>query len=340
MKLGIALQYFTSAIPAELGSRIREAETIGYDSVWCGESYGSDAFTPLGYLASITDSIRLGTSIAQIPARPPTSAAMAAMTLDHLSKGRVVLGIGASGPQVAEGWYGQAFGNPMQRAREYVAILRLVFAREAPVIFEGSEYRLPLPGGKGLAKPLRSNLPVLRSNLPIHLGAEGPRNIALAAEIADGWHALFYSPLHDEWYRDALNEGFARRHGPADEFEVVATANVVIANDVEQAADRLRPLFALYVGGMGAPGANFHNNVFARRGWEAESAKIQELYLAGDRKAAIAAVPTRMIEEVALIGPVEKIRDEAAMWRDGVATTLAVVTDLNDLGRVADALAS
>lgn len=340
MKLGVALQYFTSAIPADLGPAIREAQSIGYDSVWCGESYGSDAFTPLAYLASFSDSLRLGTSIAQIPARPPTSAAMAAITLDHLSNGRAVLGIGASGPQVAEGWYGQAFGNPMQRAREYVAILRQVFAREAPVVLEGSEYRLPLPGGKGLAKPLRSNLPVLRSDLPIHLGAEGPRNIALAAEIADGWQALFYSPYHDQWYQDVLKEGFARRAGSSDGFEVVATANVVIADDVEIAADRLRPLIALYVGGMGAPGANFHNNVFARRGWEAESAKIQELYLAGDRKAAIAAVPTRMIEEVALIGPIDKIRDEAALWRNGVTTTLAVVADLKDLGRVADALAS
>jgi F420-dependent oxidoreductase-like protein len=338
LKLGLALQYFTKPIPANLADVVRDAEAAGYDSVWCGESYGSDAFTPLAYVASRTSTIRLGTSIAQMPARPPAAAAMAAITLDHLSGGRFVLGLGTSGPQVVEGWYGQPYGRPLQRSREYVEIVRTAIARTTPVAFQGSEYQVPLVGGTGLGKPLKSNLAPLRSDLPIHLGAEGPKNIALAAEIADGLQALFYSPLHDNWYRIAIEDGASRRSASNEDFEVVVTANVVIADTVEEAADQLRPLIALYVGGMGAPGTNFHNNVFARRGWEAESEKIQSLYLGGDRAGAIAAVPTSMIEEVALIGPLAKIRDEASLWQSGVATTLAVVADPADLGRIADAI--
>lgn len=339
MKLGLALQYFTSPIPPGLGKIVAEAESMGYESVWCGESYGSDAFTPLGYLAAGTTTMRLGTSVAQFPARPPTAAAMAAMTLDHLSGGRAVLGLGPSGPQVAEGWYGQVFASPTEHTVEYVDIVRQVLRRERPVELDGAAYRLPLEGS-ALGKPLKTNLPPLRPDLPIHVAAEGPRMIALAAEIADGWHALFYSPRDDEWYRKALGDGFSRRGGPPAGFEVVATAYVSLGDDVELAADRLRPLIALYVGGMGARGANFHNNVFARRGWQSEAARIQDLYLSGHRNDAVAAVPTAMIEEVALVGPVEKIREELALWRDGVADTLAVVTDPSSLGAIADAFAS
>ena len=197
---------------------------------------------------------------------------MAAITLDHLSSGRAVLGLGPSGPQVAEGWYGRAFGRPVETASEYVDIVRQVLRRDRPVALDGGAYRLPLPGSV-LGKPLRTNLAPLRSHLPIHFGAEGPRMIALAAELCDGLHVLFYSPSDDAWYREALAAGFSRRGETPEGFEVVATAHVCIDDDVEAAANRLRPVIALYVGGMGAPGANFHNNVFARRGWEAEAAR-------------------------------------------------------------------
>jgi F420-dependent oxidoreductase-like protein len=338
MKFGVALQYFTAPIPATLGMLLRDAETAGFESVWCGESYGSDAFTPLAYVAACTSTMRVGTSISQMPARPPTTTAMAAMTLDHLSAGRVVLGLGSSGPQVAEGWYGQEYSRPLRRTRDYVSVVRATIARERPVAFEGEFYSLPLPDGSGLGKPLRSNLPPLRPDLPIHLAAEGPRNVSLAAEIADGWHALFFSPDHAVSYQAALDEGFAIRGGRPEHFEVVATAPVVIADDLEVAADRLRPTIALYVGGMGAPTTNFHNNVFARQGWEAEAATIQQLYLSGDRKGAIAAVPTAMMEQVALLGPAGKIREELSRWSSSGVDTLALVADIAELPRIADSI--
>lgn len=338
MRFGVGLQYFTAPIPPILGELLSQAERAGYESVWCGESYGSDAFTPLGYVAASTTTMRIGSSIAQVPARPPTATAMAAMTLDHLSAGRMILGLGSSGPQVAEDWYGQEFSRPLQRTRDYIAVVRATIARERPVAYDGEFYALPLRGGDGAGKALRSNLPPLRADLPIHLAAEGPRNVALAAEIADGWHALFFSPEHAPTYQKALDEGFATRGGRPADFEVVATANVVISDDVEEAADRLRPTIALYVGGMGAPTMNFHNNVFARHGWEAEAEQIQRLYLGGDRKAAIAAVPTAMIEEVALLGPAAKIREELTRWSSSGVDTLAVVADLVDLPRIADAI--
>jgi F420-dependent oxidoreductase-like protein len=338
MRYGAALQYFTAPIPPTLGAMLQDAESAGYESVWCGESYGSDAFTPLAYIAACTTTMRVGTSIAQLPARPPTTAAMAAMTLDHLSAGRMVLGLGSSGPQVAEGWYGEEYSRPLRRTRDYVSVVRATIARERPVAHDGDFYSLPRPGGSGLGKPLRSNLPPLRIDLPIHLAAEGPRNVALAAEIADGWHALFFSPAHASTYLSALDEGFAVRGGRPAGYEVVATANVVIANDVETAADRLRPTIALYVGGMGAPTTNYHNNVFARHGWEADAARIQKLYLSGDRKGAIAAVPTAMMEEVALLGPAAKIREELTRWSSCGIDTLAFVADPADLPRIADAI--
>lgn len=327
MKLGLGVGYWSSGPPAGALESVLEAERLGFDSVWSAEAYGSDALTPLAWWGSRTSRIRLGTGICQLSARTPTAVAMAAMTLDHLSEGRFILGLGASGPQVVEGWYGQPYPKPLARTREYVEIVRKVLRREEPVAFAGEHYTLPHPGGTGLGKPLRATIHPYRPDLPVVLAAEGPRNIALAAEIADGWVAMLYTPREDAWYRERLAEGFAHRPPdlrPASEFEVVCTLPAMINPDVEAAADFLRPFVALYVGGMGAKGANFHFDVVARMGYEAEAIRIQELYLAGNKKEAIAAVPTRLVDDLALIGPPEKVRDKLEEWRGTVVTTALV----------------
>lgn len=327
MDLGYGLGYWSSGPPADAMESVLEAERLGFDSLWTAEAYGSDALTPLAWWGSHTTKLRLGTGICQMPARTPTAVAMAAMTMDHLSGGRMILGLGASGPQVVEGWYGQAYPKPLARSREYVQIVRDVIAREQPVRFSGDHYTLPFEGGTGLGKPLRSTLHPRRADLPIFLGAEGPKNIALSAEIADGWVAMLYTPREDAWYRERLAEGFARRAPglrPAEEFEVVCMVPAVIHPDVETAADMIRPFMALYAGGMGAKGANFHHDAIARMGYEAEAVKIQDLYLAGNKKDAIAAVPTKMVEDFALVGPPEKIRDEIEAWKATAITTMLV----------------
>ena len=249
---------------------------------------------------------------------------MAAITLDHLCGGRLILGIGASGPQVVEGWYGEPYPKPLERTREYVQILRDIWAREKPVSFSGNQYQMPFAGGTGLGKALKSTVHPLRTDIPIYLGAEGPKNVALAAELCDGWLPLFFSPAHDDWYRARLAEGFARpgaRRTSAD-FEVACTATIVIDDDVEAAADRIRPSLALYMGGMGARGQNFHFDVFARMGYEDVAVKVQDLYLAGDRAGANAAIPTALVEDVALIGPLVKIEEDLQAWVDSCVTTL------------------
>jgi F420-dependent oxidoreductase-like protein len=262
---------------------------------------------------------------------------MAAMTMDHLTGGRVLLGIGTSNPQVVEGWYGQPYPRPLERTREYVEILRAIIARDEPVAYHGKHYRLPYPGGTGLGKPLRSILHPYRTEIPIYLGAEGPKNVALAAEIGDGWNTIFFSPSMNGFYAAALAEGFARpgaRH-TRQTFDVVGgPMRIIIDDDTERAADLLRPSLALYIGGMGARGVNYHHEVFARMGYEAQAAVIQDRYLAGDRRGAIAAVPTAMVEDVALIGPWAKIADEIQRWQQTVITTFSVSTDLRHLERV------
>ena len=327
MELGLGLGYWSAGPPPEATESVREAERLGFDSLWTAEAYGSDALTPLAWWGSQTTTLRLGTGICQMSARTPTAVAMAAMTLDHLSGGRMILGLGASGPQVVEGWYGQPYPKPLARTREYFDIVRQVIARDEPVRYEGDFYTLPHPGGAGLGKPLKATIHPRRNDLPIFLGAEGPKNIALAAEIADGWVAMLYTPREDAWYRARLAEGFARRspeRRPADEFEVVCMAPAVIHPDVETAADMVRPFLALYAGGMGAKGTNFHHEAIARMGYEAEAARIQELYLGGDKAGAAAAVPTTMVEDFALVGPPEKIRDELDAWKATAITTLLV----------------
>jgi F420-dependent oxidoreductase-like protein len=326
MKLGLGMGYWSAGPPPGTLDMVLEAERLGFDSVWTAEAYGSDALTPLAWFGSHTSRIKLGTGICQMPARTPTALGMAAMTLDHLSEGRVLLGVGASGPQVVEGWYGQPYPKPLARSREYIDILRTTIARE-PVEFSGDHYTLPYEGGTGLGKALKSTIHPRRSEIPIYLGAEGPKNIALAGEIADGWVAMLYSPKDDAWYRERLAEGFAKRsseRSSVEDFEVVCLTPAVVNPDVEAAADMIRPHLALYAGGMGARGANFHFDAIARAGFEAEATKIQELYLAGNKKDAIAAVPTEMVEAMALIGPPEKIRDDLAAWEAGVVTTLLV----------------
>ena len=269
MKVGLSAGYWGAGPPVGVAQQLEEAEALGVDSFWTAEAYGSDALTPLAWWGARTSSIGLGTSICQLSARTPTALAMAAMTLDHLSQGRVLLGIGASGPQVVEGWYGQPYPRPLERTREYVEILRAVVARDAPVTYDGAQYQLPARSGTGLGKPLRSTIHPYRPSIPIFLGAEGPKNVALAAEIADGWLALWYSPRSDAFYREALAAGFDRpgARTTASTFDAAATVMLVEHDDVEVAASFLKPVLALYIGGMGARDANFHHDVFVRMGW-------------------------------------------------------------------------
>jgi len=342
MKLGLQLGYWGSGPPPDAAAKVDEAERLGFDSVWTAEAYGSDALTPLAWIGPRTSRLRLGTALCQLSARTPTAMAMAAMTMDHLSGGRFVLGLGVSGPQVVEGWYGQPFPRPLARTREYVSIVRQVLQREAPVTSGGPHYPLPLSGPQstGLGKPLKPIVHPLRADLPIILGAEGTKNVALAAEIADGWLPIFYAPAHDEEYRKALAEGFARpsaRRRP-DEFEVVATATVMVSEDIERAADALRPFLALYIGGMGAREVNFHFQVFARMGFEEEARKIQDLYLDGHKEEAAAAVPTALVEATSLIGPREKIRDDLEAWRESPVTTLLVGGGIEQMRLMAELL--
>ena len=338
MKLGYMIGYWGAGPPAGVPEALAEAERLGFDSCWTAEAYGSDALTPLAWWGAATERIKLGTSICQLSARTPTAMAMAALTLDHLSGGRFVLGLGASGPQVAEGWYGDDYHRPLARTREYVDIVRQVLAREKPVEFHGDRYQLPNPHGTGLGKPLKSIVHPLRADLPIFLAAEGPKNVALAAEIADGWLPMFYAPRSDGFYRDALAEGFSRPGArcTADEFEVACHVPIIIADDVETAAAFYRPALALYIGGMGAREVNFHNDVFARMGYLHEAKHIQDLYLDGRKEEAAAAVPLQLVEDVALVGPKEKIRDDLEQWRESAVTTMIVSGAPAQLGMIAD----
>ena len=325
MKLGYNTGYWSAGPPAGVDEAIAECERLGFDSIWTAEAYGSDCFTPLAWWGAPTTTLKLGTAITQMSARTPAATAMAALTLDHLSGGRFILGLGASGPQVVEGWYGQPYPRPLARTREYVEIVRSILAREAPLEFDGEHYQIPLGDGTGLGKPLKSTVHPLRNEIPIYIAAEGPKNVALAAEIGDGWLPLFFAPKENDWYRSRLQEGFdAAGKDEWGDFEIPATISIVPGDDVEACADQLRPMLALYIGGMGAKGRNFHYDVFERMGYPAECEKIQELYLAGNRADAIAAVTTPMVEDIALVGPPDKIRDELGRWDETVVTTMLI----------------
>jgi F420-dependent oxidoreductase-like protein len=337
LKLGLNFGYWTGGPPPNAVEGLQEAERLGFDSCWTAEAYGSDCLTPLAWWGSHTERIKLGTALVQMSARTPAAAAMAAMSMDHLSNGRFVLGIGVSGPQVVEGWYGQPFPRPLARTREYIGVLRDIWARKGPVTNDGEHYPLPLPGSE-LGKPLKSSIHPLREDIPVYLGAEGPKNIALAAELCDGWLALFFSPQHEGFYRDALNEGFARdgARRSAEDFEVAATVPVIPTDDIDAGVDMMRPMYALYFGGMGAKSKNFHADVAVRMGFEGEVAQIKELYLSGKKDEAAAAVPRKLIEQLALIGPPDKLKHDLEPWRDSIVTTLLVGGDAATLRTAAE----
>ncbi len=331
LKLGLNTGYWAGGPPQGVTETIAEAEKLGFDSIWTAEAYGSDGLTPLAWWGSETQKLKLGTAITQMSARQPAATAMAAMTMDHLSGGRFILGLGVSGPQVVEGWYGMPFAKPLARTREYIKILRDIWARKGPVTNDGPHYPLPLPDGTGLGKPLKASIHPLREDIPIYLGAEGPKNIALAAELCDGWLAMLFDPRNPGYFEEALNDGFAREGArrSKDDFEVAATVPLIITDDVDAAADMLRPFYALYFGGMGAKGKNFHANVAIRMGYEEMIDRVADLYLEGKRDEAGAAIPTELIEKLSLIGPKEKVRDDLEAWRDSLVTTLLIQGDVN-----------
>ena len=320
MRLGLALGYWGAAPSPGFVELAIEAERLGYDSVWTAEAWGSDAFTPLTWIAARTSRIRLGTGIAQMAARTPTATAMHAMTLDHLSGGRVVLGLGLSGPQVVEGWYGRPFPrSPLTAVREYVDVVRQVLRREKPVTLDGTYHPLPYPGadGTGLGKPLKPILHPLRADLPIMLGAEGPKNIAQTVRIADGWLPLYFSPTSSGagLYAEALAAA------PAG-FTVAPLVHTRVCDDVEQGLAPIRAMLGFYIGGMGARGRNFHADLMARMGYEAEARRIQELFLDGRQAEAVATVPTAFADEISLVGPRERIAERLEAWRASPVTDL------------------
>jgi F420-dependent oxidoreductase-like protein len=347
MKLGLQLGYWGARPPQGVGELVAAAEDAGFDAVFTAEAWGSDAFTPLAWWGRETSRIRLGTSIVQISGRTPTSIAMHVLTLDHLSGGRVVLGMGVSGPQVVEGWYGQPFAKPLARTREVVDIIRQVLAREAPVTNDGPHHPLPFrgEGSVGLGKPLKPIVHPLRSDVPIWLGAEGPRNVAQTAEIADGWIPLFYTPGSAEMYRPWLDEGFARpgaRRSRAD-FDIAASCHLQVVRDAaekQRVVDAMKPVVALYMGGMGAKEANFHNQVFQRMGHADLAAEVQRLYLAGEKDRAAALVPDALVDDMHIIGETGQVREKVAQWEEtGVTTLLLSLGSPAEVRTVAELLA-
>ena len=343
MKLALQLGYWSAQPPPDALDKILEAERLGYDVVFAAESWGSDAFTPLAWWGSQTSRIKLGTSIVQISARTPAATAMHAITLDHLSGGRLVLGLGVSGPQVVEGWYGQPFGKPLARTREYVNIIRQALARQGPVTSAGPHYPLPYtgPNSIGMGKPLKPIVHPLRADVPILLGAEGPKNVALAAEIADGWLPIYYAPRVAPMYREWLGNGFARPEArrTAATFEIATNCQIVVTDDVESALAAMKPMLGFYIGGMGAKDMNFHKDVFARMGYEKEADLIQNLFFEGKREDAIAAVPSQAVADISLVGPTAKIRDDLAEWEEAGVTTLVVgAGSLAEMRQVAEVI--
>ncbi|MGW6335659.1 LLM class F420-dependent oxidoreductase [Nocardia rhamnosiphila] len=344
MKFGLQLGYWSAGPPEHAAEVVVAAEEAGFDAVFAAESWGSDAFTPLAWWGSATERVRLGTSVVQLSARTPTATAMHALTLDHLSGGRAILGLGVSGPQVVEGWYGQPFAKPLQRTREYVDIVRKVLARQGPVTNDGPSYPLPYngAGATGLGKPLKPITHPLRADLPIWLGAEGPKNVALTAEIADGWLAIYYTPRMADVYNEWLDEGFARpgARRSREDFEIAATAQVIITDDPAAEIERMRWITSLYIGGMGAPELNFHAQVYRRMGYEKEVDEIGTLFQAGHKAEAAAAVPDELVLETAIIGNETQVREQIAVWEAaGVTMLLVSVPDVAQLKRLAPLVA-
>jgi len=319
MKLGLVWGYWAAQPPANMVEITQEAERVGFDSVWTAESWGSDAFTPLTWLAAHTSTIKLGTGVVQLSARTPVATAMAAMTLDHLSGGRVILGLGVSGPQVIEGWYGRPSNKPLARTREYVDIIRRALLREGPLSNDGEFYPMPYrgEGSSGLGKPLKIMTHPLRNEIPIYLGAEGPKNVTQTAQIADGWMPLYYSPFRQEVYAEQLADA---KPG----FEIASLVTFNVTDDVATGLWPVKAALGFYIGGMGAKGQNYHTKLMARMGFEEEAYRIQDLFFEGKREEAIAAVPDEFADEISLVGPAGRIAERLEMWRSSPVTELLV----------------
>src|SRR5690349_20064580 len=347
MKLGLQLGYWGAFPPAHHAELIAAAEDAGFDAIFTAEAWGSDAFTPLAWYGRETSRVKLGTSIVQMSGRTPTSIAMHVLTLDHLSGGRVVLGMGVSGPQVVEGWYGVPFSKPLARTREVVSIIRQVLAREGPVTNDGPHYPLPYdgPGDVGLGKPLKPIVHPLRADIPIWLGAEGPKNVAQTAEIADGWIPIFYTPRSAGMYQPWLDEGFARpgaRRTRAD-FEIAATCHLQITEDDGPAKhariDAMKPYVSLYMGGMGAKEQNFHKQVVERMGYGDLADEVQRLYLSGEKDKATSLIPDELVDDMHIIGDAGYVKERAAEWEaTGVTTLLLSLGSPDDIRRIAEVL--
>ena len=330
MRLGMNFGYQDwGAGLANAVAQAQEAERLGYHSLWTAEAYGTDSITPLTWLAAHTERIHVGTGIMQIPARTPAMTAMTAMTLDLMSGGRFLLGLGLSGPQVVEGWHGQPYGRPLAKTREYVDIVRTILRREEPLEHHGEHYDIPYDGAgaTGLGKPLRI-IGHPRAEMPIYIAAIGPKNVELAAEIADGWLPIFFSPYRlAETYGAALDAGFAKAGGDKSgaDFDIAPSVTVLLGDDIDALRGFVKPVTALYVGGMGARGRNFYNDLACRFGYEAAAKEIQDLYLDGKKQEAAAAVPDELIDEIALVGPKARIAERLEPWRDAGVTTMIVL---------------
>lgn len=325
MKVATGIGYSGASMRIDMDF-VHEVERLGYDSIWTAEAYGSDAVTPLAYIAALTMRIKLGTSIMQIPGRTPAMCAMTMSTLDAISGGRALVGLGLSGPQVVEGWHGVPYGKPAARTREYVEILRKIWAREEPVEYHGQEYQLPYtgPGATGLGKPLKSILH--GRQLPVYLATMGPINIRNTAELADGWLPIWFSPKRMHLFRPSLEEGFKRAGNGKSykDFDIAAGCTVAIGDDVQALLAMQKPNIALYVGGMGAKEKNFHNEMAVKYGYGEAAAKIQELYLSGRKQEATEAVPDELVDEMSLVGPVARIKERFKAWEGAGVTTMMV----------------
>ncbi len=340
MRLGLMLGYAARRIelPMDL---IQAAESLGVYAIWTAEAYGSDAVTPLAWIGAQTQRLKLGTAIMQMSGRTPANTAMTAMTLNQLSGGRFLLGLGLSGPQVVEGWHGQSYARPLVRTREYVEIVRAIFRREERLMYTGQWYQVPYQGADatGLGKPLKSTLEA-QPDIPIYLAAIGPQNVRLAAEIAGGWLPIFFSPQrYADVSNPAIDEGLARAGKSLAQFDIAPTVNVVVNDNLDIAYNMLRPFLALYIGGMGAKGRNFYHDLATRYGYGEAADTIQDLYLSGRQPEAMMAVPPALIDEVALVGSKERIKERLALWQAAPVTTLNLtVFDVESLRTLVELL--